>query len=63
MDLLDLKEVKNFILKFWKNITSKYYCSLFFCLQQIFDNIINRDIQWPKHPEEISFEAYDLMNK
>ncbi|XP_027356126.1 probable serine/threonine protein kinase IRE [Abrus precatorius] len=31
--------------------------------QQIFDNIINRDIQWPKIPEEISFEAYDLMNK
>ncbi|XP_058765263.1 probable serine/threonine protein kinase IRE [Vicia villosa] len=31
--------------------------------QQIFDNIINRDIQWPKYPEEISYEAYDLMNK
>ncbi|KAL2606536.1 hypothetical protein GLYMA_09G232400v4 [Glycine max] len=31
--------------------------------QQIFDNIINRDIQWPKIPEEISFEAYDLINK
>ncbi|XP_057746312.1 probable serine/threonine protein kinase IRE [Arachis stenosperma] len=31
--------------------------------QQIFDNIINRDIQWPKVPEEISFEAYDLINK
>ncbi|CAL0329446.1 unnamed protein product [Lupinus luteus] len=31
--------------------------------QQIFDNIINRDIQWPKVPGEISFEAYDLMNK
>ncbi|XP_029127207.1 probable serine/threonine protein kinase IRE [Cajanus cajan] len=31
--------------------------------QQIFDNIINRDIQWPRVPEEISFEAYDLMNK
>ncbi|KAG5117997.1 hypothetical protein JHK82_032417 [Glycine max] len=30
--------------------------------QQIFDNIINRDIQWPKIPEEISFEAYDLIN-
>ncbi|GAU44298.1 hypothetical protein TSUD_267930, partial [Trifolium subterraneum] len=30
---------------------------------QIFDNIINRDIQWPKYPEEISYEAYDLMNK
>ncbi|KAK7341064.1 hypothetical protein VNO80_23988 [Phaseolus coccineus] len=31
--------------------------------QQIFDNIINRDIQWPKIPDEISFEAYDLINK
>ncbi|KAK7258242.1 hypothetical protein RIF29_32806 [Crotalaria pallida] len=31
--------------------------------QQIFDNIINRDIQWPKVPEEVSSEAYDLMNK
>ncbi|XP_057457026.1 probable serine/threonine protein kinase IRE isoform X2 [Lotus japonicus] len=31
--------------------------------QQIFDNIINRDIQWPKIPEEISYDAFDLMNK
>ncbi|CAJ1934335.1 unnamed protein product [Sphenostylis stenocarpa] len=31
--------------------------------QQIFDNIINRDIQWPRIPDEISFEAYDLINK
>ncbi|ESW03324.1 hypothetical protein PHAVU_011G004700 [Phaseolus vulgaris] len=31
--------------------------------QQIFDNIINRDIQWPKIPDEMSFEAYDLINK
>ncbi|XP_030532914.1 probable serine/threonine protein kinase IRE [Rhodamnia argentea] len=31
--------------------------------QQIFDNIMNRDIPWPKVPEEISFEAYDLINK
>nr|XP_012572955.1 probable serine/threonine protein kinase IRE isoform X2 [Cicer arietinum] len=31
--------------------------------QQIFDNIINKDIQWPRFPEEISYEAYDLMNK
>ncbi|KAI4332032.1 hypothetical protein L6164_016973 [Bauhinia variegata] len=31
--------------------------------QQIFDNIINRDIQWPKVPEEISYEAFDLMDK
>ncbi|XP_006365254.1 probable serine/threonine protein kinase IRE [Solanum tuberosum] len=31
--------------------------------QQIFDNIINRDIPWPKIPEEMSVEAYDLINK
>ncbi|KAK4489445.1 hypothetical protein RD792_005254, partial [Penstemon davidsonii] len=31
--------------------------------QQIFNNILNRDIPWPKIPEELSFEAYDLINK
>ncbi|CAH9072213.1 unnamed protein product [Cuscuta europaea] len=31
--------------------------------QQIFINIMNRDIPWPKVPEDISFEAYDLINK
>ncbi|KAK7263837.1 hypothetical protein RJT34_31434 [Clitoria ternatea] len=31
--------------------------------QEIFDNIINREIPWPKVPEEISYEAYDLINK
>ncbi|CAA0836706.1 Probable serine/threonine protein kinase IRE [Striga hermonthica] len=31
--------------------------------QQIFNNIINRDIPWPKVPEEMSLEAYDLLNK
>jgi len=30
---------------------------------QIFDNIINRDIPWPKIPEEMSYEAHDLINK
>ncbi|XP_057952736.1 probable serine/threonine protein kinase IRE isoform X2 [Malania oleifera] len=30
---------------------------------QIFDNIMNRDIPWPKIPEEMSNEAYDLINK
>ncbi|KAK9724488.1 hypothetical protein RND81_05G076400 [Saponaria officinalis] len=30
--------------------------------QQIFDNIINHDIPWPKVPEEMSYEAYDLIN-
>ncbi|KAL3645219.1 hypothetical protein CASFOL_010399 [Castilleja foliolosa] len=31
--------------------------------QQIFNNIINRHIPWPKVPEEMSLEAYDLINK
>ncbi|KAK6936336.1 Protein kinase domain [Dillenia turbinata] len=31
--------------------------------QQIFDNILNRDMPWPKVPEEMSYEAYDLINK
>ncbi|XP_073526065.1 uncharacterized protein [Phyllobates terribilis] len=31
--------------------------------QQIFDNIMNRDIPWPKVPEEMSYEAYDLIDK
>lgn len=31
--------------------------------QSIFDNIMNRNISWPKRPEEMSYEAYDLINK
>ncbi|XP_052205816.1 probable serine/threonine protein kinase IRE [Diospyros lotus] len=31
--------------------------------QQIFDNIMNRDIPWPRVPEEMSWEAYDLIDK
>ncbi|KAA8533840.1 hypothetical protein F0562_031357 [Nyssa sinensis] len=31
--------------------------------QQIFDNIMNRDIPWPKIQEEMSYEAYDLIDK
>ncbi|CBI24554.3 unnamed protein product, partial [Vitis vinifera] len=31
--------------------------------QKIFDNIMNRDIPWPKVPEEMSFEAHDLIEK
>lgn len=33
------------------------------CPQDIFDNIMNRNIPWPKVPEEIGSEAYDLINK
>ncbi|XP_010550614.1 PREDICTED: probable serine/threonine protein kinase IRE [Tarenaya hassleriana] len=31
--------------------------------QQILENIINRDISWPSAPEELSYEAYDLIDK
>ncbi|KAJ3681408.1 hypothetical protein LUZ60_015897 [Juncus effusus] len=31
--------------------------------QRIFDNIMNRDIPWPHVPEEMSHEAFDLVNK
>ncbi|CAM0948730.1 unnamed protein product [Alopecurus aequalis] len=31
--------------------------------QTIFDNIMNREIPWPQVPEELSFEAYDLIDK
>ncbi|XP_065868897.1 probable serine/threonine protein kinase IRE isoform X2 [Euphorbia lathyris] len=31
--------------------------------QQIFDNIMNNDIPWPRVPEEMSFEACDLIDR
>ncbi|KAI3708159.1 hypothetical protein L2E82_37260 [Cichorium intybus] len=31
--------------------------------QQVFGNIMNRDTPWPKILEEMSFEAYDVINK
>ncbi|XP_071707900.1 probable serine/threonine protein kinase IRE [Rutidosis leptorrhynchoides] len=31
--------------------------------QHIFANIMNRDIPWPQIPEEMSLEAYDLIEK
>ncbi|KAJ9539721.1 hypothetical protein OSB04_026227 [Centaurea solstitialis] len=31
--------------------------------QQIFANIMNRDIPWPQIPEDMSYEAYDLIDK
>ncbi|OVA19533.1 Protein kinase domain [Macleaya cordata] len=31
--------------------------------QQIFDNIMNRDIPWPHVPEEMSYEAYHLIDQ
>ncbi|XP_031502888.1 probable serine/threonine protein kinase IRE isoform X2 [Nymphaea colorata] len=31
--------------------------------EMIFYNILNRQIPWPQIPEEMSYEAYDLINK
>ena len=31
--------------------------------QQIFDNIMNKDIPWPEIPAEMTYEAYDLIKK
>ncbi|MQL70821.1 hypothetical protein Taro_003095, partial [Colocasia esculenta] len=31
--------------------------------QKIFDNIMNRNITWPLVPDEMSYEAYDLIDK
>ncbi|CAN6486430.1 unnamed protein product [Victoria cruziana] len=31
--------------------------------ETIFYNILNRQIPWPRIPEEMSYEAYDLINK
>lgn len=39
------------------------YAYVSFLLQKIFNNIINRDIPWPKVPEEMSKEAYDLIDQ
>lgn len=30
---------------------------------QIFENILNRSLHWPKIPEEMSSEAFDLINR
>ncbi|XP_010276971.1 PREDICTED: probable serine/threonine protein kinase IRE isoform X2 [Nelumbo nucifera] len=31
--------------------------------QKIFDNIMNRDIPWPRIPDEMSYEAHDLIDQ
>ncbi|PIA50070.1 hypothetical protein AQUCO_01300657v1 [Aquilegia coerulea] len=31
--------------------------------QQIFDNIMNRDIPWPRVPDEMSYDAYDFIDR
>ena len=34
-----------------------------FCVQVIFDNILNRNIPWPGVPEYMSEEAMDLIDR
>lgn len=31
--------------------------------EKIFENILTRNIEWPKIPDDISFEAYDFISK
>eukprot|EP00850_Spirogloea_muscicola_P012185 SM000078S22044 [mRNA] locus=s78:84700:92524:- [translate_table: standard] len=31
--------------------------------QDIFENILNRNIRWPQVPQEMSYEAYDLIDR
>lgn len=31
--------------------------------QIIFDNILNRNIPWPQVPEDMSYEAQDLIDR
>jgi len=62
VNLLDVKEVDIYIYYLKLDAYLNTF-SWMLVLQQIFDNIINRDIQWPKIPDEMSFEAYDLINK
>ncbi|KAF9617145.1 hypothetical protein IFM89_034296, partial [Coptis chinensis] len=46
----------------WEALLYNNY-EIYSVLQQIFDNIMNRDIPWPRVPEEMSCESYDLINK
>lgn len=44
----------------------KINCVKFFVLswpQIIFDNILNRKIPWPSVPDDMSYEAQDLINR
>ncbi|KAI3748992.1 hypothetical protein L6452_12484 [Arctium lappa] len=72
MNELHLKPGDNFCLAVgssvftWKKLACKlleqdHSCSAL--LQQIFANIMNRDIPWPQIPEDMSYEAYDLIDK
>ncbi|KAI3769505.1 hypothetical protein L6452_00611 [Arctium lappa] len=34
-----------------------------YAIPQTFVNIMNRDIPWPRIPEDMNYEAYDLIDK
>lgn len=45
-------------------LVKKINSFLFMLLPQvIFDNILNRNIPWPGVPEDMSYEAQDLINR
>lgn len=54
--------IKVVIYLFLLDITSRSL-HMYFLLQKIFDNIMNRNITWPLVPEEMSYEANDLICK
>lgn len=56
--LFNFLELDDFIISCSLILTNGSYL-----LQQIFDNVMNRDIPWPRVPEEMSFEACDLIDK
>ncbi|KAL9255188.1 putative serine/threonine protein kinase IREH1 [Drosera capensis] len=45
-----------------KHKTLPSFCNLH-VIPMIFDNILNKDIPWPRVPEEMSWEAYDIIDK
>ncbi|KAE8690298.1 hypothetical protein F3Y22_tig00110896pilonHSYRG00015 [Hibiscus syriacus] len=61
------RDLKPTVDRFWalKGATADWWSVgiILFDLLLIFDNIVNRNIPWPKIPEEMSYEAYDLIDK
>ncbi|KAK1316475.1 Serine/threonine-protein kinase AtPK2/AtPK19 [Acorus calamus] len=49
----------------WRYSSSQYihFFTEISVKEKIFDNIMNRDIPWPQIPEEMTYEAYDLIDK
>ncbi|KAL7586879.1 hypothetical protein Lser_V15G36503 [Lactuca serriola] len=53
-------ELSNHTCYCWNNDP---HCATADWVQQVFANIMNTYITWPKIPEEMRYEAYDLINK